>query len=303
MPVKIPQTLLGNRNFIFILAIAAGLLTDYPARWTELLLLPVLGAAMTLSVLNVPNHVFRSPKVMTQPAITGIAMTYLLLAGVTLALSFLIIRDPALRAGFILIAASPPSVAVIPFNSMLRGDESFMLFASIGSYLAALLMLPLIAFLFLDIQHSKLMHFAVAAGGLVLLPILISRLLLISGWNKPLEPVRGLITDWLFFIVIYTIISLNRGLILENPTMILPVATVAFISIFVLGSLIRLTGKKLGLERKIIIPLVLIGTLKHFGLSGGIALTFFEKEAALPSAVGVVFLVLNIIWLNRRDSA
>lgn len=294
------KELLQKRNTIFILAMLGGLLTDYPARWTQSLILPVLVLIMTLSVLNIPNHVFRSPRAMIAPALTGICMTYLILGGVIIGLSFLLIKDPALRAGYILIAASPPAIAIIPFANMLKGDESFTLFSIIGAYLVALPVMPLMAFLFLDIRGLNPMILITAAGSLVLLPIVMSRLLLWRGWHKRIEPVRGLITDWSFFVVIYTIIGLNRRIVLENPAMIVPVLAVAVLSVFVLGYLIETVGARLRLSRKIITSLVLLGTLKNFGLAGGIALTFFSRESALPSAVCAVFLVLEIIWLDYR---
>jgi BASS family bile acid:Na+ symporter len=52
--------------------------------------------------------------------------------------------------------------------------------------------------------------------------------------------------------------------------------------------------------RKIISPLILLGTLKNYGLAGGIAVSFFSRESALPAAVCAIFMVLNIIWMNSR---
>lgn len=292
--------LLQNRNVIFILAILIGLLTDHLTSWTEPLILPVLGLIMTLSVLNVPNDAFRSPKAMIAPAWIGICMTYPLLGSVIISLSFFMIHDPALRAGYVLIAASPPAIAVVPFTIMLKGNESFTLFGIMGAYLIALLILPLVVFLFLDIQDISLLSLVKAAGGLVLLPILISRLILWRGWHKPIEPIRGIVTDWSFFIVIYTIISVNRRIILESPKVIMIVAVVAFLSVFVLGYLVEKVGTKFHVDRKTLTSLMLLGTLKNYGLAGGIALTFFNRESALPAAVCSVFLVLNIIWLDYR---
>jgi BASS family bile acid:Na+ symporter len=45
---------------------------------------------------------------------------------------------------------------------------------------------------------------------------------------------------------------------------------------------------------------VLLGTLKNYGIAGGIALTLFSKEAAMPSTVSAVIMILFIIWLEYR---
>jgi BASS family bile acid:Na+ symporter len=85
-----------------------------------------------------------------------------------------------------------------------------------------------------------------------------------------------------------------------NPTLILPVATIAFLSIFVLGFLIDMTGRLLRVDSKTLISLTLLGTLKNYGLSGGLALIFFTREASLPSAVSSIFLIFFIIWMDYR---
>jgi bile acid:Na+ symporter, BASS family len=55
-----------------------------------------------------------------------------------------------------------------------------------------------------------------------------------------------------------------------------------------------------GLEQSLIISLVLLGTLKNYGLSGGLALTLFSTQTSAPSAVSTVFMIVYIIWLNVK---
>ncbi len=43
---------------------------------------------------------------------------------------------------------------------------------------------------------------------------------------------------------------------------------------------------------------MLLGTLKNYGLAGGLALSFFDTKTALPSTVSVVFMIIYIIWLE-----
>ena len=46
--------------------------------------------------------------------------------------------------------------------------------------------------------------------------------------------------------------------------------------------------------------LVLLGTLKNYGIAGGLALALFSKEAASPSTVSSVFMIIYIIWLEWK---
>jgi BASS family bile acid:Na+ symporter len=163
------------------------------------------------------------------------------------------------------------------------------------------MIMPLMAYFFLGIKDIDPLKLMSITGELILLPILVSRVLLMKGWHRPIAPFKGLITDWSFFIIIYTIVGLNRQLIMGNPALILPVASTAFLSIFVLGYLIDTAGRLFRLERKTLVSLTLLGTLKNYGLSGGLALMFFDNEASLPSAVCSIFLILFIIWIDYRQ--
>jgi BASS family bile acid:Na+ symporter len=111
-------------------------------------------------------------------------------------------------------------------------------------------------------------------------------------------PVKGLLTDWSFFIVMYTIIGTNRNLIFEKPIMIVLPAFVAFAATFLLGFVIEKIGSRLDVAPADRISLKLLGTLKNLGISGGLALSLFSKEAALPSAIYNIFMILYFIWLD-----
>jgi bile acid:Na+ symporter, BASS family len=229
-------------------------------------------------------------------------MNYLVLSGVILILSWLLVQKPSLRTGFVLIAAVPPGVAVIPIAAILKGNKSFALFSTIGAYLASFIILPLMAYFFLGIKNIDLMRLMMIPGVLIILPTLISRVLLFKGWQRPIAPFKGLIMDWSFFLIIYTIIGVNRQFILGNPTLIIPVATTAFLSIFVLAYLIDTAGRLFRVERKTLISLTLLGTLKNYGLAGGLALVFFGREASLPSAVCSLCLIFFVIWTDYRQN-
>ncbi len=43
--------------------------------------------------------------------------------------------------------------------------------------------------------------------------------------------------------------------------------------------------------------LVLLGTIKNYGLASGLAIAFFNKQTALPAAVSSIFMFVHIIWL------
>ncbi|HON58349.1 MAG TPA: hypothetical protein PLT45_02310, partial [Smithella sp.] len=272
---------LTSRNFVFFLAVLAGLLFPQASAWTQGLMIPALAMVMTLAVLNVPNHYFRNVRAILVPSLAGIGMTYVLLSGVLLALSALVITDEAVRIGFVLIAAVPPAVAVIPFTALLKGDVSYTLSGTVAAYLAALLAVPLMFGLFIETGFDRSNQLVLILMELIVLPLLLSRVILRFQWEEKILPIRGFLTDWGFFIVLYSMIGVNRNLIFSQPLKILPIAAVAFGSTFLLGWLIRKTGHLLKMGEGKTVSLVLLGTLKNQGLAGGLAVTLFAKETAL----------------------
>ncbi|HNV57425.1 MAG: hypothetical protein GYA67_11955 [Smithella sp.] len=292
--------LLGNRNVIFGLAVGLGLALPQGARWTAPAMMPALALVMTLATIHVPNSYFRDPRAILAPSLAGIAMTYIVLGGVILTASALVVRDPNLWIGFVLIAAVPPAVAVIPFTAILEGDISYTLSGTVASYLAALLVMPVMFIVLVGTAFAdpyKLIRIMLL---LIVLPLILSRLILYLGWAGRIESFRGLLTDWGFFIVLYSMIGVNRDLIFSQPMTIAPVALVVLASTFGLGAVVEKAGVFLKKDPPRIVSLVLLGTLKNQGIAGGLAMALFEKEAALPSAVYSVFMIVYILWLDLR---
>ena len=292
--------LLTNRNFIFFLSIVAGLLFSDAAEWMKPLILPVIALIMSLSTVGVSNDIFRAPRSLFLPALAGAAMSYLVLGGAILLLSEAIIGDEALRTGFVLIAAVPPAIAVIPFSHFLKGDMTYSLIGAVGGYLSALVLMPLMALGLLESMPVGAWQLVEIMLYLIVLPLAASRFILWKGWQRRIEPVRGAIVDWSFFLVLYAITGLNRDLLVSRPLFIAPVVLIAFASTFLLGWLIAAAARRLGIREDRITSLVLLGTLKNSGLSGGLALTLFSREASIPSAVSSIFLILYFLWLDFR---
>ena len=294
------KRLLRNRNVILTSALLIGLFWGKGARWTEPITLPALAIVMTLSTIGLPASTFRSYRSLLTPALIGIVMNYFVLGIALLGLNAMLIHDEALRMGFILIAAVPPAVAVIPFTFFLRGDETLSLIGTTGAYLGALIIMPVSALLFLGPGFVDATKLAVILLELILLPVIVSRILLRIGLASRFLSIRGPITNWSFFLLTYTIVGLNRDLILGHPLSLLPVVVIALASTFLLGWGIEKAGALLHLPEKVLTSLVLLGTLKNYGLAGGLALALFSKKTSVPATVSAVFMIVYIIWLELK---
>jgi BASS family bile acid:Na+ symporter len=292
--------LLKNRDFIMILSLVAGLAWGEGARWTESLTLPVLAAIMTLSTMGIRGDVFRYPKDLLAPAFAGIGMSYLLLGGFLLLLSSLLIRDKAIGSGFVILASVPPAVAVIPFTLFLKGNSTYSLIGTMGAYLGALVITPLLTLGFLGAGFIDPGKLVIILLEFILIPLIFSRILLRTGIAWRIDPIKGAITNWSFFVICYTIVGLNREVFLTQPVTLMPVVIIALASTFLLGWAIEKIGEAVRIEPSKLTSLVLLGTLKNYGLAGGLALALFSKKTALPATVSAVFLVVYIIWLQLK---
>lgn len=294
------KNLLRNRDFIMLLALVLGVFLGHGAVWTRPFVLPVLALVMTLSTMAVSSQIFRSPRSLLVPALVGNLMSYLVLTGMLLGIAGLLIEDTSLWKGFVILAAVPPAIAVIPFSEFLKGNHSYALIGTMGAYLGGLILMPLIALFFIGTSFIDPLKILVVMIELIVIPLVLSRILLWTRADRWIGGIKGTLTNWSFFVVTYTIVGLNRDLILNDPLSLLPVAVIAVASTFLLGYLVELAGKVLKIDPKITITLVLLGTLKNYGLAGGVALMIFDKQTAVPATVSTIFMIVYIAWLSVK---
>lgn len=294
------MSLVRNRNFILSLALILGLLVGQGALWTANLVLPLLALVMMLSTTSVTGSLFRSPRTWLAPLIAGIAMNYLVLGGVILILNGLIIIEQPISNGFIILAAVPPAVGVIPFTGFLDGDMTFSLLGTLGCYLGAFFVTPLILFTFLGFSTGFQVILFITMVELIIVPLVLSRILLYTGVASRIAPVRGPLINWCFFLVFYTLIGLNRDVFLSQPASLIPAAAIAVATTFGLGYVIERVGRLIRIDPKKVTTMVLLGTAKNTGFAAGLALALFDKQTAIPSTITTIFMLSYIVFLDLK---
>jgi BASS family bile acid:Na+ symporter len=292
--------LLRDRNVIMLLGVVIGLAWGGGAVWTEPLTLPGLAVVMTLSTMGITGSLFRPIGNVVSQLLAGIGMSYVVFAGVILPLDLLFVHDPALRTGFILLAAVPPAVAVIPFTLFLKGNPAFSVIGTIGGYLGGLAIMPLIILAFVGAAFFNPFKVVLILGELIIVPLIASRILMWTRLDGYIQPFRGTIVNWSFCIFTYTVVGLNRDVFLHRPDSLLAVTVIAVVSMFALGWVIEKAARLIKLSDEDTTSLVLLGTLKNYGVAGGIALALFSKEAAMPATVSAVVMILYIVWQQYR---
>jgi BASS family bile acid:Na+ symporter len=280
--------LLRNNGFILALALAAGIALGQGANWTRAAITPLLAVIMTLSLVGVSSTVFTGGRRLLKPAAIAVLLNYGLLGGALVLLAFGLLGDPTLRAGFVLIAVVPPAVAV-----------SFALVGSVAGHIAAFLLTPVLTVALLGSSLVEPRQLLIALLQLVALPFVISRLLRksagIVGW---LDRYRGSLINWGFFVVVYTIIGLNRSAFLGFSSELVPVAIISFCCTFGIAHAIYAVARLFRVTSSMRVSFAVMGAWKNYGLAGAIALLYFGEAAALPAAVTTAFAIANFIALN-----
>jgi BASS family bile acid:Na+ symporter len=255
---------------------------------------------MLLSTMAVSGENFRYPRKLFVPVLTGVVMNYAVLGSLFIGMSGLLRIEEPLRIGFIILASVPCAVAVIPFTGFLNGDNEFSLAGTLGCYLGAFLIMPLIASCFLEFSFEYQSRLLIILIELILVPLILSRILRFTGISSHLESVKGTMINWSFFLVVYTSVSLNREFFLQPSISLLKVAAVAVASTFVLGTVIEGVGLFSRVDPKKVTSIVLLGTLKNYGFASGLALILFDSRTSVPPTVSVILMTVFIVWLSVK---
>lgn len=227
-------------------------------------------------------------------------MNYIVLGGLIIILSGLLVLEGPIRTGFVVLAAVPPAVGVIPFTGFLDGDVEFSLIGCMASYLGAFIATPLILLTFLGLNSGFQIKLFTTLIELIIIPLVLSRILVHTGVASRIEPVRGALINWSFFLVVYTVVGLNREVILSRPSSLIPAAAITVTTTFLLGYVIERGVRLLRFDPKRVISMVLLGTSKNAGFAAGLALTLFGKQTAIPSTVQTVFMLSYVIFLDLK---
>jgi BASS family bile acid:Na+ symporter len=223
---------------------------------------------------------------------------YFFLSGMILLLNHLLIKDRDLYAGFVVMAAIPSAVAVLPFTYLLKGEMMVSLIGSASLYLLALIVAPLISFQFLEVGRIEPLKLISVLVQMILIPFIVSRVLLKWKVFHQIKENTNILVNLAFFLIIYVVIGMNRFTFLSHFDILILVSSIAFLRTFVSGHLVDLFLRLAGTGRERRMSYVLFGSFKNLGLAAAITIVLFNERAAIPAAVTIPFEILFFIWFN-----
>lgn len=259
-----------------------------------------LAVTMAFSMTGISFAYLKNPLNLTKPMLMGTLLNYVLFTIILLPLAWWLMPNKNLFYGFVVIAAAPPGVAIIPFSYILKGKVEYAIIGVTGAFLASIIIAPLLVNIFASSQDVKPFDLFKMMVQLVLIPMLVSRFLLYKPLFKYIEPIRGKVVDWGFAVLIFVAVGVNRHVFFTDPILLLKVSFVLFITTFGLGLSFNALAKLFNVDSSLRTTQSMLIAIKSSGFSVFTALTLFGKEAAIPSAVMAVMVLLYLIFLSLR---
>jgi BASS family bile acid:Na+ symporter len=289
---------LRNSNLLFLIAFLLGLFLGGYAPLLKGYILPALILIMSLSTTQISLSELTHVKHYIRDIFFVFVINYLFLSGLILLANHLIIRDHDLYVGFVVMAAIPSAVAVLPFTYLLKGEMTVSLIGSASLYLLALAVAPIISFQLLDVGRVNPFRLIIVLIQLILIPFIVSRLLLKWRAFHQIKGNTNILVNLAFFLIIYVVIGMNRSTFLSHFDVLILVSSIAFLRTFVSGHLVDLLSRLAGTDRGRRMGYVLFGSFKNLGLAAAITLVLFNERAAIPAAVTIPFEILFFIWFS-----
>jgi len=278
----IVQPLLLSFSIMVALGIILGLITGGFPRFNSEISTIALFIAMTFSLqqISIKKTIQQASK---QMMFLSFLVHFVLLSGIILALGNFFSNQ--LWGGFVIMAAVPPAVAVVPITKILRGNVQQTIVSLSFLYLISLILTPLILLIFLgeQVTYWKMLEIVIE---FIILPLILSRFIRRLRFSSTQDTI---IVNVCFFLVMFGIVGLNRMALVQD-SLLLGLLTVC-IMIRTIGTalMVFIIGDKKKTDRKILVPLALFASFKNDGLGLLIASTILPPIASVPFIIAIIF--------------
>lgn len=290
------RKILENSTIVFTAAILLAVVYPGLAYTLKGFITFSLVLSMTLSMRNVSFSVKAFRGDAGRDVLKAVLINYVLLSALILILSLLFIRDSEYFKGFVVMAAIPPAVAVVPFTYLLRGDVKTSVAAEVACYLLSLILTPLIILLFSgdSVNLEYLMELLLV---MIALPLLLSRVL--SKMDPRFFSYDKVVMNLCFALISYSVIGLNQQLLFRDMVNLAPVFLIMFLRTFALGTVIYILSRKIKVNEEKSITYALFGAYKNGGATATLALMLFSDKSALPAGIASIFELIFVVYFER----
>lgn len=271
----------------------AGLIVGPVGDQASTFMIIVLILQMTVSFEGL-SFVRRDVSEHGKPMMWGLACCFLVNSVMTILLgSFFIPVSTALWYGWVMLAAVPSAVSVVSASLYLKGNTKATVLMTGAIYFAALLITPLISWVFIG---SAVSPFEILKYILLFIAIPLTASQILKRFSLPVKG-RIIFINMMMAILLFLALGSNRDYIVSQTDIIFWIILVCIIRTFVLGTLLTYLLRHRGVNRDMGMIYVLFSVWKNSGMATSLSMVLFTgmAEAAVPGAVS---LVIESVWFS-----
>jgi len=283
---------LQSYSAMMAIGLVVGLATGGLPAYTKEVSMASLAILMTLSLSNVRLGEARGKEPLRH-AMICLVINYGILTGLIIAIAFMFTDE--YRWGWILMAAAPSAVSVVPFTAVLGGETVKSLFSTAANYIAALVLMPLLTWLLIGSEVSS-ESLIISLILLIALPMAASRIVMRLRIEKSLNTS---LMNLSFALLIFAVTGSNRDAFFGEPVLILIMSLACMARTFGIGLGTEAILLKLGAPKSSRVTYVLFSSYKNLGLTATLAIALFVPLVAVPATICIVFEVVWVMFLLR----
>ncbi len=231
----------------------------------------------------------------------GFALNYILLSALCILLGYLFFpSDVDLRNGFVIMAAIPVAVAVVPFTYLLNGDTEYAMSVTALLYILAPILIPAAIYLLFGPADINFIDLLILDLQLILLPLILSRLLLLAKANRLPRWIFDIIVNIALVVIVYAIVGVNQPVFFSGEGFIYPIISASLIRTFGAGIAVEQAAIRMGVAKPLIPPLSMLASVKNMALTSTLALSLLSVKSSLPAVFCMLLEILFFIYLKAR---
>ena len=287
-----PAQILGSYSIMMVLGLVLGLVTGGSPWLTKEISMVSLAVLMTFSLSTVSLREAKG-RDHYRHAVVALIINYVALTTIILAVGLFFSKD--LWPGWVLMAAAPSAISVVPFTAVLGGKTTKALFSTAVNYLVALALMPAMTLLLIgsSVSATSLVYSLLL---LIVLPMAASRAVMKLSIGKETNTV---LMNICFALLIFAVAGSNRDAFFGDPMLVLAISLACLVRTFGTGLTMEFALTKIHMEKSERISYVLFSSYKNLGLTATLAIALFEPVVAVPATICIVFEVVWVIFLIR----
>jgi predicted Na+-dependent transporter len=296
------KTVFQDSKILFPSAIVLGFLFPSFSEFSKPFLLCLLVLMMFVSTFELNLRELGKIKTSVTKILMNLTMNYGVLTCGIILLARVFVKDSDLQLGFVLMACMPPALIIVPLSRLLRIDITPVMLSMIIMYFASMAIPALVLNSVLPGKSLQTVDFVRVLLIAIWFPLLLSSLLSKVTFFQKTKRYHDAVLRGLVFIILYSLIGMNRAALLKDPGELTAVCGICFARTFLIGFLIFLLCTLLDVGRENSISYSLFGSYKNLSLAAVVAFVSFNERAAIPSIVCTIFEVLFVpVFMTLAD--